>query len=235
MLHMNTSQFTSADLVTDLSIHQLASDSIQRDPGGWQHPLGLLSELSCFGNPLLSNMDHFSIIGVLAYLCPICSWSLCGIGSRKVILNSVDYTRHIAGTIYTLILVEYSLWRWYCEIGDVLGGGQSGGGRSRVRHNGSWDSIYRLTCNSGNVKSRVPQGAPRDEKWVMRCWLGVEDSQFWVDVVIGECCTQCWLILMACRDWEAWLNVGFSYDGRVVDKYVRDEKRLGKTFRNTGA
>jgi len=55
------------------------------------------------------------------------------------------------------------VWRctcrlWWSEIGGVLGGGRFGG-----RRDGSWDSIYWLTCNCGNVESWV-QHLPRDEK-----------------------------------------------------------------------
>jgi len=59
--------------------------------------------------------------------------------------------------------VTERVWRctgrlWSSEIGGVLGGGRFGG-----RCDGSWDSIYWLTCDCGNVESWV-QHPPRDEK-----------------------------------------------------------------------
>ena len=59
--------------------------------------------------------------------------------------------------------VTERVWRrtcrlWSSEIGRVVGGGQFGG-----RPDGSWDSMYWLTCNCGNVERWV-QHPPRDEK-----------------------------------------------------------------------
>jgi len=107
-------------------------------------------------------------------------------------------------------------WRlWSSEIRGVLAHGQSGGGNSGGRCDGSWDSIYWLTCNCGNVDNWVQHGVRRDERlaesgrqsmsgccctWCMlysvyailgecrtRCML------YSVNAVLGVCCTRCML------------------------------------------
>jgi len=77
-------------------------------------------------------------------------------------------------------------WRpWSKEYGDALGCSRFGGSKSECRRNWSWDCIYWLTCNCGNAVSWVHHGLPRDERWEMRHWLGVEDSRSWNDAVLG--------------------------------------------------
>jgi len=56
----------------------------------------------------------------------------------------------------------------------------------------------------------------------MRNWLGPGDCRSWDDAVLGVCCTLCLLMIMAWRDREGWLNLGFLGDGRVGHKKVRD-------------
>ena len=45
---------------------------------------------------------------------------------------------------------------------------------------------------------------------------------YWVYAVLSVCCTQCELMIMAWREREGWLYIGFCNDGRVVDKKERD-------------
>jgi len=68
----------------------------------------------------------------------------------------------------------------------------------------------------------------------MRNWLGAGDSRSWADALLGVCCTRCWLMIMAWRDREGWLNFVFLGDGRVEHKKERDQRRWGKSSRETG-
>ena len=57
---------------------------------------------------------------------------------------------------------------------------------------------------------------------MMGDWLQARNSQSWVDAVLGACSTQYYIMIIACRDREGWLNIMFSWDGRVVNEKERD-------------
>jgi hypothetical protein len=50
------------------------------------------------------------------------------------------------------------------EIGPVLGGGQSGGGRLGGWCGRSWNSVHLMTSNCGIVENRVKHNGPRVER-----------------------------------------------------------------------
>ena len=52
--------------------------------------------------------------------------------------------------------------------------------------------------------------------------------------VLGVCCTRCYLLIMAWRDREGWLNFMYLGGGRVADEKERDEWRWGKSSSETG-
>ena len=52
--------------------------------------------------------------------------------------------------------------------------------------------------------------------------------------VLGVWCTRCQRLIMVWREREGWLNFVFLGDGRVQDEKERDEKRWGKSSRETG-
>jgi len=88
---------------------------------------------------------------------------------------------------------------WLCKNGGVLRGGQSGAGRSGGRCTGSWDSIYWLTCNCGNVEGWVQHGLLRDERLAanrrqsIMGWRSMRCMLYSVYAVLSVCCTQCML------------------------------------------
>jgi len=81
-------------------------------------------------------------------------------------------------------------WRpWTSEFGDahggVLGGGQSGGSSSGGRHDRTWDSMYCLMHNYGNVENWVQHGVPREKRLA-----GSTSSRSWEDAARHVCSTQ---------------------------------------------
>jgi len=61
----------------------------------------------------------------------------------------------------------------------------------------------------------------------MRNWLGARDSRSWDDAVLGICCTQYYLMIMAWSDTEGKLDFVFLGDGRVEHKKDRDRGNGG--------
>jgi len=107
-------------------------------------------------------------------ICTACLW-LCELGGRdRASLEAV------------IKRVWRCSWRLSSSnIGGVLGGGLSGGDMSGTRPNGSWDSIYWVTRNCGNVEIWVQHGLPRDQTgWE---WETVDHGmmQYAVYAVIG--------------------------------------------------
>jgi len=80
---------------------------------------------------------------------------------------------------------------WSSEIRGVLGSCTFGG-----RRNGSWDSIYRLTCNCEEVESWVQQHLPRDGE------LAGSGTLAWSGrlSILGWCGTWCMLYSVFIRD-----------------------------------
>ena len=139
------------------------------------------------------------------------------------------------------------------EIGEVLGGcwsggdggegSQSEGGRSGGMCEGTSDSICWLTSNCGNVENWVQHN-------LLTNWLGAGDSWSWDNAVCGVCSTQCiqysayavlglcgtwcWLLIIAWRAREGWLNFVFLGDGRLDDKKEGDKRRWGKSSWESG-
>jgi len=70
------------------------------------------------------------------------------------------------------------------------------------RHAGSWCDIQGSTPNHENEAKTHNLG------WML----------YSVYVVLGVCCTQCQLMIMAWWDREGWLNCVFCEDDRAVDK-----------------
>jgi len=63
-------------------------------------------------------------------------------------------------------------------------------------------------------------------------WCSTRCMQYSVYAVLGEFCTQCYLLIMAWRDSEGWLNFVFLGDGRVEDDKESDESRWEIIMRN---
>ena len=80
---------------------------------------------------------------------------------------------------------KYTCRPWSIEIGGVIGGSRFGGGSLGGRCDCSWDSIYWLTRNRGDLESWVQSGLPRDESW-----LAAGDSRSCDDAVLGVCSTR---------------------------------------------
>jgi len=86
-------------------------------------------------------------------------------GTRRPWLSEFGGRNRASGEIHLEAAIE-RVWRctwrpWSSEIRGVLGGSRSGGGSSRGRRDGSWDSIHRLTHNCGNVENWVHHGLPK--------------------------------------------------------------------------
>ena len=95
--------------------------------------------------------------------------------------------------------------RWSHKIGGVLGGGLFGVGRVGGRRDGSWDSIYWLTCNWGNVESLAQQSLPWNERWKPGCeWWAVDPRkmQHLVNAVLAVYCTWCMLNSVFTHDYH---------------------------------
>jgi len=56
---------------------------------------------------------------------------------------------------------------------------------------GAWGSIHWLTLSQRNVESWVQQSLLRNERWVMRDWLGAGESWSWGDAVLSVCSILC--------------------------------------------
>jgi len=70
-----------------------------------------------------------------------------------------------------------------------------------------------------------------EDIWDERLATGI--SRFWVDALIGLCCTRCELMIMEWGVREGSLNFIFLGDIRVEDKKERDQRRRGKSLRWT--
>jgi len=91
--------------------------------------------------------------------------------------------------------------------GSESGGSESGGSRSGAMCDGSWESIYRLTRNCGNVDNWVTtRSAESWETGWKRDTVDVRMMYYAVYVVCGVCCTQymqylVYAVLGVCCTW----------------------------------
>ena len=144
------------------------------------HPWSLL-------NDILGGRDRASLEmhleAVIHRVCrcverPWCSEFCDGLGGRDRV-NSVIHSEAVTKTVW-----RCTCRLWLRQIEGVLGGDWLGG-----RHDGSWDSIFGLTCNGRNVESWV-QHPPRDEKLAVSGRLSI----------LVWCCTWCMLYSVLTHD-----------------------------------
>jgi len=91
---------------------------------------------------------------------------------------------------------------WLFEIEGALGYGPSRGSWSGGSCNSSRDSIHWLTCNRGNVESRLQWGLPSDERLAgCRGTVQLGMVQYSVYAVLSVCCTLCMLYSLLTHDY----------------------------------